>query len=153
MGECNCILLAIYRLVCDVGLYNTFGDVATSRPLDGKTRRPYRECVDYTRRGGLVPVDVHCLEIGGRYLIRAAGRSSEPHCVIMHIDQDARATFSTSTSMYFHHMSAIKDILLRAVDKPLVFRIHRPGAGNSAVPQNSTKDASLMILNLRDGRL
>ena len=151
----NCIILSIYiyRPVGDADLYNTFREVATGRPLDVKNLRSYRECVDYTRCGGLVHVDVHCLEIGGIYLIHADGRSSEHHCLIMRRHQDAIATVSTSAAMYFRHMSAIKELLLDAVDKPLVPEYGEPERKNSSGPQNSTKAASIMILNLGDGRL
>ena len=149
----NCILLAIYRLVADEDLYNMFCEVAMCSPLDVNPLRPYRECVDYTRRGGLAHVDVQCLKIGGKYLIRADGRSSEPRIISMHINQDPIATVSTSTAMYRHHMSAIKDILLNAVDKPLVSEYGDPKRQNSAGRQNSAKDASIMILNLRAGCL
>ena len=71
----------------------------------------------------------------------------------MRIDQDARATVSTSDVMYFLHMSAIKDILHNAVDKPLVFEYGDPKRQNSEGPQNSAKAASIVILNMRSGRL
>ena len=124
-----------------------------STTLDGKPLRSYRECFDSTRRGGVAHVAVHCLEIGGKYLIRADGRSSEPHCLRMHIDQDARATVSKSTGMYFRHTSAIRDILLNAVDRPLVSEYGDAMRRNSAGPQNSANDASITILNLGDGCL
>ena len=96
---------------------------------------------------------MQCLKIGGKYLIHADGRAAEPHCLSMHINKDSMATVSTSDAMYLNHMSAIKDILLKAVDKPVVFEYGGANRQNSAGSQNSTKAASVSILNLRAGSL
>ena len=150
----NCILLAIYRLVDDTDLYSTFCEVATGRPLDGNPIRSYRECVEYTRCEGLVHVDVQCLKPGGKYLIHADGRASEPHCLSMYINQDSMAMVSSSDAVYIHHMSDIKDILLKSLDKPIVLEYGGAKRQNSSGSQNSARrDASVSILNLRAGSL
>ena len=93
----NCILLAIYRLVGDVGLYNTYCEVSLRMPIEGKRARPYKDCVDYTQRCDLNHVEVGDLKNGGRYLIHADGRSEDPHCLIMQIDKDGASRVSTSS--------------------------------------------------------
>ena len=89
------------------------------------------------------------MRIGGG----GGGPAGVPHCLRTHIDQDAMATASTSPVSYFRQMFAIKDILLNAVDKPLVSEYGDPKRQNSAGTQNSAKAASIMILNLRAGCL
>ena len=130
----SCIPLAIYRLVGDVDIYNTYCEVAMGKPLVGSHVRPYRDCIDYTRCSELVPVEIDFLRLGGNYTIHADGRSAAPQCLRMQIDQGARSTVTTSSVMYFRHMSALKDILLIAVDKPLVFEYGDPHRQNSAGP-------------------
>ena len=71
----------------------------------------------------------------------------------MHINKDAIAPISTAEVMYIRHMSAINDILLNAVDMPLVFEYGDPRRGNSDISHNSKKAASIMILNLGPRRL
>ena len=143
----NCILLAIYRLVGDVGLYNTYCGIARSRPIEGGNARPYKDCVDYTQCCDLVPVEVGDLEIGGRYLINADGRSEGPRCLIMQIDKDGASRVSTSSVSYVRHMPAIREILLKSADKPIVCEYGSRKKQSSVGSQQSTKAEAVSLLN------
>ena len=147
----NCIILAIYRHVGDVDVYNTYCEVAMSKPLSGKKVRSYRDCVDYTKCCELSPVDVGSLKVGGRYLIHADGRSEEPHCLSMYIDHEGAAKISTSSVMYSHRISDVKDIIRKSVDKPILLQYQDTKISRSVGSENSAKLPHLMLLNLQAG--
>ena len=147
----NCIILAIYRHVGDVDIYNTFCDIAASKPLGGKKVRSYRDCVDYAKCCDLTAVDVDSIKVGGRYLIHADGRSEEPHCLSMYIDHEGTAKISTASAMYYHPISAAMDIIRKSVDKPILSQYQDTRLAKSVGSQNSASNSALNLLNLQAG--
>ena len=121
------------------------------KPLSGKKVRSYRDCVDYTKCCDLTPVDVDSIKVGGRYLIRAEGRSEEPHCLSMYIDHEGTSKISTSSAMYFRQISAARDIIRKSVDKPILLQYQDTRATKSVGSQNSANSPAIHLLNLQAG--
>ena len=123
----NCVILALYRVRDDKDFLDVYETVARNRPTCERKVRSYGDCVDYLCRGALSHVCIQDLRPGGRYLLRADGRESDPHCFSMVVDKIGVATISSGTASYKHYIQAVKDILAESVDKPLALAFASDG--------------------------
>ena len=123
----NCVILALYRVRDDKDFLEVYETVARNHPTGERKVRSYSDCVDYLCRGSLSHVCIRDLVSGGRYLLHADGRGSDPHCLSMVVDKKGVATISSGTASYRHDIHAVKDILAAAVDKPIAIAFASSG--------------------------
>ena len=116
----RCGVLALYRVRADKDFLDVYETVAGNRHIEERKVRSRGDCVDYLLRGALSHVCIAEVRLGGRYLLRADGRESEPHCFSMVVDKKVIATISSGVANYSRDIQAVKDILAASVDKPLV---------------------------------
>ena len=116
----RCGVLALYRVRADKDFLDVYETVAGNRHIEERKVRSRGDCVDYLLRGALSHVCIAEVRLGGRYLLRADGRESEPHCFSMVVDKGGSATISPGVANYLRDIQAVEGLLAASVDKPMV---------------------------------
>ena len=147
----NCILLAMYRLSGGPEMAKVMEEAIRSKGGRQAPTRSYSECLRLLGGGNLACADKSKISVGQRFLIRADGRSAEPHCLSATVEKKGAVKISTGDRAYVHHLSRFKDMLDKAIDKPILLKYSETSCGDAASPNTPAMGTDDPLLDMQAG--
>ena len=113
--------------------------------------RSYKERLNMVGAGDLAYAEKSKISVGQKFIIHADGRSDEPHCLSDTVEKKWTVKISTGDRAYVHHLSRFKDMMDKAIDKPILLKYSETSCGDAASPNTPAMGTDDPLLDMQAG--